>query len=134
MKITHVYTDHYRIPLPVLLSDSTHGEISHFGLITARVQSSEGVEGVGYTYCVGDVGGTAIHALMRDDLGPLLIGEDSDCIERICGNGCGGMFTSWVEAARPLSPSRRSTSRCGICAERRTTCPGGGYLADMILV
>ena len=83
MKITHVNTDHYRIPLPVLLSDSTHGEISHFGLITARVQSSEGVEGLGYTYCVGDVGGTAIHALMRDDLGPLLIGEDSDCIERI---------------------------------------------------
>ena len=47
------------------------------------MQTSDGVEGLGYTYCVGDVGGTAIHALVRDDLGPLLVGEDSDRIERI---------------------------------------------------
>jgi hypothetical protein len=25
---------HYRIPLPVVLSDSTHGEITHFELVT----------------------------------------------------------------------------------------------------
>ena len=83
MKITHVLTDHYRVPLPTVLSDSTHGEISHFGLIAARVQTSDGVEGLGYTYCVGDVGGAAIHSLVRDDLGPLLVGEDSDRIERV---------------------------------------------------
>ena len=83
MKITHVFTDHYRVPLPIVLSDSTHGEISHFGLIATRIQTSDGNEGLGYTYCVGDVGGSAIHALMRDDLGPLLVGEDSDRIERL---------------------------------------------------
>lgn len=83
MKITQVLTDHYRIPLPTVLSDSTHGEISHFGLIAARVRTYDGVEGLGYTYCVGDVGGAAIHSLVRDDLGPLLAGEDSDCIERL---------------------------------------------------
>ncbi len=83
MKITHVFTDHYRVPLPIVLSDSTHGEISHFGLIATRIQTSGGNEGLGYTYCVGDVGGSAIHALMRDDLGPLLVGEDSDRIERL---------------------------------------------------
>jgi len=83
MKITHVHTDHYRIPLPSVLSDSTHGDITHFGLIAARVETSSGVEGIGYTYCVGDVGGTAIHALTRDDLGPLLVGEESDRIEQL---------------------------------------------------
>ena len=28
---------HYRIPLPVVLSDSTHGEITHFELVTVRL-------------------------------------------------------------------------------------------------
>lgn len=83
MKITHVHTDHYRIPLPNVLSDSTHGDITHFGLITARVETSSGDEGIGYTYCVGDVGGTAIHALTCDDLGPQLVGEEPDRIEQL---------------------------------------------------
>ena len=38
---------------------------------------------MGYTYSVGDIGGTAIHALVRDDLAPLLTGEDARCIERL---------------------------------------------------
>ena len=83
MKIAHIRTDHYRIPLPVVLSDSTHGDISHFGLITARIRTAGGLEGLGYTYAVGDIGGTAIHAMVRDDLAPLLLGEDGDCIERL---------------------------------------------------
>ena len=47
----------YRIPLTVTLSDSTHGEIKAFELITCRVRDSEGAEGVGYTYTVGRNGG-----------------------------------------------------------------------------
>ena len=43
----------YRIPLPVILSDSTHGEIKAFELLTLRVRDSDGAEGVGYTYTVG---------------------------------------------------------------------------------
>ena len=70
MKITRIRTDHFRIPLPVVLSDSTHGDISHFGLITARIETATGLEGMGYTYCVGDIGGSAILALIRDDLAP----------------------------------------------------------------
>ena len=53
MKITRIRTDHFRIPLPVVLSDSTHGDISHFGLITARIETAVGLEGMGYTYCGG---------------------------------------------------------------------------------
>ena len=83
MKIAHVRTDHFRIPLPVVLSDSTHGDISAFGLIAARIETTEGLEGLGYTYAVGDIGGNAIHALIRDDLAPMLVGEDADSIERL---------------------------------------------------
>ncbi len=43
-------TGFYRIPLTVALSDSTHGEIKAFELLTCRVRDSDGAEGVGYTY------------------------------------------------------------------------------------
>ncbi len=49
MTIAKVQADHYRIPLPVTLSDSTHGEITHFELIALRIRDSEGAEGLGYT-------------------------------------------------------------------------------------
>ena len=92
MKITHFHTDHYRIPLPNVLSDSTHGDITHFGLITARVETSSGAEGIGYTYCVGDVGGTAIHALTRDDLGRCWSERSQTALSNF-GSACGGTFT-----------------------------------------
>lgn len=83
MKITQVQADHYCIPLPVVLSDSTHGEMSQFGLVTARVRDDQGLEGVGYTYTVGDIGGGAIHSVVERDLGPCLAGEDPRRIERL---------------------------------------------------
>ena len=43
----------YRIPLPVVLSDSTHGEMRAFELNTVRLTDAEGAEGVGYTYTAG---------------------------------------------------------------------------------
>ena len=83
MKISQIHTEHFRIPLPVVLSDSTHGDISNFGLIVTRIETADGLEGMGYTYCVGDIGGSAILAFVRDDLAPLLIGEDAARIERL---------------------------------------------------
>ena len=67
MKIRELATDHYRIPLPVALSDSTHGIIEGFELITVRVCDADGAEGVGYTYTVG-TGGAAVHALLARPL------------------------------------------------------------------
>ena len=64
MLIREVRADHYCIPLPVALSDSTHGTIRSFELVTARVRDDEGAEGTGYTYTVG-AGGAAVHALVR---------------------------------------------------------------------
>ena len=82
MTIANLATDLYRIPLPVTLSDSTHGEITHFELITVRIRDTDGAEGLGYTYTVG-AGGGAIHALIARDLRPLLEGEDADRIEHL---------------------------------------------------
>jgi hypothetical protein len=47
MTIASVGVDHYRIPLPVVLSDSTHGDIAEFELVTVRVRDAAGTEGLG---------------------------------------------------------------------------------------
>lgn len=104
-KIATLRSDLYRIPLPVTLTDSTHGEMTHFELITARVVDSDGVEGVGYTYTVG-TNGNAIHATIAKDLSPALIGERADLIEalwqkmwwRVHYGGRGGAATMAIAA------------------------------------
>jgi L-alanine-DL-glutamate epimerase-like enolase superfamily enzyme len=73
---------HYRIPLPVVLSDATHGDIAHFELVTVRLRAADGAEGVGYTYTVG-AGGGAIRSLVARDLAPALAGADEDRIEAL---------------------------------------------------
>jgi L-alanine-DL-glutamate epimerase-like enolase superfamily enzyme len=82
MIIREVEADHYRIPLPTVLSDSTHGAIAAFELVTVRIRDTDGAEGVGYTYTVG-TGGAAVHALVARDLTPRLIGRDADAIEAL---------------------------------------------------
>ena len=77
-----VTCDCYRIPLPVTLSDSTHGDLTHFQLVTVRLRERDGAEGLGYTYTVG-AGGAAIRELVRRDLAPLLAGADPERIEQL---------------------------------------------------
>ena len=83
MSIEQIRLDHYRVPLPVALSDATHGTIRHFGLNTARIRTVDGQTGMGYSYVVGDVGGPAVHALLGHDLAPLLVGRDPDDREHL---------------------------------------------------
>lgn len=71
----------YRVPLPIVLSDSTHGDITHFELITARITDADGETGLGYTYTV-DSGGMAVHALIARYLAPIVVGTDADHIEK----------------------------------------------------
>ena len=82
MPIAAVAVDHYVIPLPVVLSDSTHGQITCFELVTARVRDAGGVEGVGYTYTVG-TGGAAVASLIERHLTPILVGSDAERIEML---------------------------------------------------
>ena len=49
-RIDKIEAGHYRIPLEVALSDSTHGIMTSFEFLTIRVRDTEGAEGVGYTY------------------------------------------------------------------------------------
>ena len=80
--ISTVQADHYLIPLPVTLSDSTHGEMTHFELVTTRIRDSEGAEGVGYTFTVGANGRAARHGI-EHDLRPVLLGQRPELIEAL---------------------------------------------------
>jgi L-alanine-DL-glutamate epimerase-like enolase superfamily enzyme len=80
--IASLRSDLYRILLPVTLTDSTHGEMTHFQLITVRVVDSDGAEGVGYTYTVG-AGGGAIADMIRRDLTPVLLGQPTGTTEAL---------------------------------------------------
>jgi L-alanine-DL-glutamate epimerase-like enolase superfamily enzyme len=82
MKIANIQADHYLIELPVVLSDSTHGQMSHFELITARVRDADGAEGVGYTFTVG-ANGHAVQQTIARNLAPRLTGERADLIEAL---------------------------------------------------
>ena len=61
------------------VTDSTHGTMVAFQLITARVIDSEGATGLGYTFTLGR-GGTAVLALLQDDLADWLVGQPADGI------------------------------------------------------
>ena len=41
MAIKKVEVSHYSIPLPVVLSDSMHGDMASFELMTARISDHE---------------------------------------------------------------------------------------------
>jgi L-alanine-DL-glutamate epimerase-like enolase superfamily enzyme len=82
MKIASIDSALYQVPLAVPLSDSTHGEIPSFELITVRIRDDQGLEGLGYTYTVG-VAGLAIHVLIERYLKPDLLGQDPGRIEHL---------------------------------------------------
>jgi L-alanine-DL-glutamate epimerase-like enolase superfamily enzyme len=79
-RIIEMDAGHYRIPLDVPLSDSTHGVMNAFELITVRVRDSDGAEGVGYTYTTGR-NGAAIHSILTREISEIASGQDADRIE-----------------------------------------------------
>ncbi|MTI15973.1 mandelate racemase/muconate lactonizing enzyme family protein [Rhodobacteraceae bacterium RKSG542] len=82
MTIKNVQVDHFMIPLPTVLSDSTHGIMTHFGLVTVRITDEDGNEGLGYTYTV-NAGSRACAVLIEEDIVPMLLNKDADCIENL---------------------------------------------------
>ena len=40
LRVENVQVDHYRVPLPEVLSDATHGEISHFQALSAALSAT----------------------------------------------------------------------------------------------
>ncbi|SHF20154.1 L-alanine-DL-glutamate epimerase [Litoreibacter ascidiaceicola] len=82
MKITSVQTRLFNVPLDEVLVDAKHGDHHFFQLITTTVRLEDGSEGTGYTY-TGGKGGTAIAAMIRDDLTPFLVGQDARDVEAL---------------------------------------------------
>ncbi|MEX0285291.1 MAG: mandelate racemase/muconate lactonizing enzyme family protein [Paracoccaceae bacterium] len=72
----------FNVPLDEVLVDAKHGDHTHFQLITATVETDDGKTGTGYTY-TGGKGGTAILAMIRDDLAPFLIGQEAGAVEAL---------------------------------------------------
>lgn len=80
--IQSVKVRHFQCPLKETLVDAMHGDHSHFELITATVKLSEGTKGTGYTY-TGGKGGSAIAAMILDDLAPFLVDKDPTDVEAL---------------------------------------------------
>jgi L-alanine-DL-glutamate epimerase-like enolase superfamily enzyme len=81
-KLDRIEAGHYRIPRPEVLTDSTHGAMADFELVTCRVTDADGAEGVGYTYTVGRNGGAVQHILAQE-ITELAAGQDADRIEAL---------------------------------------------------
>ena len=81
-RIRSLKTGLHRLPLPVTLSDSTHGEIKAFELITLHVHDGDGAEGVGYSYTVGRNGG-AVADILKREVSELVEGREADDTEAI---------------------------------------------------
>ncbi|HEV7252171.1 MAG TPA: mandelate racemase/muconate lactonizing enzyme family protein [Mesorhizobium sp.] len=77
-----IETGFYRVPLPVVLTDSTHGEMRAFELNTVRVRDADGAEGVGYTFTVGR-NGAAVDAVLAREIPEIVQGKDADLIEKL---------------------------------------------------
>ena len=81
-KLRTIESGFYRIKLPVVLTDSMHGVMRAFELVTTRVRDTDGAEGVGYTFTVGRNGSTVL-ATLRDEIAEVAAGEDADRIEHL---------------------------------------------------
>ena len=143
--IASLRADFYHMPLPVVLTDSTHGEMKYFELITVRLADSDGGEGLGYTYTVGAGGGAIVVAVPAGPSGegprrgrgaPRLIkltssrrrsaGERYRHPARIeataaLGPFCGDETDSSARDGDPVSPERACAPPCCI--------PGNGRFA-----
>ena len=78
--LEQVRSDHYRIPLDPPLTDSMHGVMSGFDIVTCRVTDADGATGMGYTFTTGR-NGYAIHATLSKEVPDIVVGEDASRIE-----------------------------------------------------
>jgi L-alanine-DL-glutamate epimerase-like enolase superfamily enzyme len=99
MKITRTETAILRIPEDDPLADMPEEAGRLRPIVTVRIQTDNGLEGIGITLYGGALTGTLRHAI--DELGELLIGEDPLRMEAIlrklrvaAGDNCGsGIYT-----------------------------------------
>ena len=81
-EITRIESKLYNVPLKEALYDAQHGLHTHFELIVVSIYLKDGSSGTGYTY-TGGRGGTAVQAMIDQDLAPALKGQDGANVEAI---------------------------------------------------
>lgn len=64
------------------MEDATHGVMTHFEFVMVELETETGLTGLGYTYSAQG-GGGAIRSLIVNDLKPIVLGSDANCIEKI---------------------------------------------------
>src|ERR1700759_3248712 len=116
-RIRNIETGHYRIPLTVTLSDSTHGQIAAFELITVRLRDTDGAEGVGYTYPVGRNGG-AVADILRREAPDLIEGLEADDTEAVWHRVWWGLHYGGRGGPAVLGPPAGETAPWGTRARR----------------
>jgi len=79
MKITAIKTSVLEVPN----SPPVSAYYAANTYIVARIQTDEGIEGLGYTMLIGGGGSKAVLAYLEESLIPLLIGDDPILISRI---------------------------------------------------
>src|SRR3569832_1404839 len=107
----------YRIPLTLALSDSTHGEITAFELVTCRVRDADGAEGVGYTYTVGRNGG-AIADILRREIPERFEAREADETEAFWQRVGWGLLFGGRGGAAVLALSARDSALWDLMARR----------------
>lgn len=79
MKINNIITSTMQVPNNPPVSEY----YAYNTYVTARIQTDEGIEGLGYTMLVGGFGAQSVRAYMEESLLPLLIGEEPRDINRL---------------------------------------------------
>ncbi len=82
MIISCVETKHYLLPLSHPMTDATHGVHTQFEVVMVKLETADGLTGLGYTYTIGR-GGAAIRSLIECELKPILLNADADRIQQI---------------------------------------------------
>jgi L-alanine-DL-glutamate epimerase-like enolase superfamily enzyme len=90
MQITKVRTELLRMPLPRPMqsgssSGTKGGPVGHITMPLVFITTEDGSQGLGYSWSLLG-GATATRCVLRDDFGPLLIGEDALDHERLWNN------------------------------------------------
>src|SRR6266566_978422 len=104
MKITGTRTQLVELPADEPLAGAADNPSGKRPIVTLRVETDEGVEGIGVSYFGGALTRTLAHAI--DELGALCVGEDPVRVEAVTqklrnaagGSGPGGIFNLAISA------------------------------------
>ncbi len=83
-RVQQIRLDHNNIPLPPRCYPTRPmGRLPLSDATPPRVTAKDRLEGLGYSYVVGNIGGSAVHSMLRDDLVPWLVQTEPAAIQTL---------------------------------------------------